>query len=117
MSLIRTDGLVCVAAGIVIAATASRLDGILGLPAAVLAAVGLGLIAYGAVLLALARRGAPASGVRTAVAVNVLWAVASVVVAATGSLTAVGTAVVLLQAVAVAAVAGLELRTLRQAAA
>jgi hypothetical protein len=117
MKLIHTDGLVCVTAGIVIAATASWLDGILGIPAAVVAAVGLGLIGYGALLLALAHRGAPPPGVRVVVAVNLLWAVASVVVAATGSLTPVGTAVVLLQAVAVGAVAGLELRTLRQAAA
>jgi hypothetical protein len=118
-SLIRADGLVCAVSGAAIAVAAPWLDDILGIPLSVLLAVGVGLVAYAAVLLVLARRGAPAAGVCAVVAANVLWALASVAVVAGDwlTLTAAGTALVLLQAAAVAGLAGVELRTLRQAAA
>jgi hypothetical protein len=118
-SLIRADGLVCAVSGAAVAVAAPWLDDVLGIPRAVLLTIGVGLVAYAAGLLVLARRGAPAAGVRAVVAANVLWAVASVAVVVGDwlTLTVAGAAVALLQAAAVAGLAGVELRTLRQAAA
>jgi hypothetical protein len=104
------------AAGLVCVAAAPVLDGTLGLPPQLLAVLGVILLAYAAALVPVARRGAPPRTVAAVVAVNAAWVVAGVVVVATDwlTLTAAGTAVVLLQAVAVAVLAALQLRALRR---
>ena len=115
VSLILVDAAVSFAAGLVCVAGAPVLDGALGLSAQLLAVAGLLLLAYAAGLVPVARHGAPTRAVAVVVALNAAWVVVSVVVTATDSLTltAAGTAVVLLQAVAVALLAALHLRALR----
>jgi hypothetical protein len=110
--LIRLDGLACAASAVAVVGAARWLDDAFGIPVAVLVAVGLGLAVYALALFALVRRGVTRGGVKAVIAVNALWTVTSVVVAIGGwlTLTAVGTAFVLLQATAVAAVAALEIR-------
>jgi hypothetical protein len=117
VGLVRLDAIACGAAGLLLAAAAPLLDGVLGIPGAVLAPVGLLLFAYAGLLALLARRGAPRRAVAGVIAGNALWALASVVVVVTDglTLTPAGGVVVLLQAVPVAALAALQLRALRRA--
>ena len=94
------------------------LDGLLGVPTALLQAVGLFLAAYAAALWIVASRpGVSRSAAWTVVALNLLWAAASVAVLANGwlPLTGLGTAFVLLQAGAVALFADLQIIGLRRA--
>ena len=113
---IRLDGFVSGAAGVLLAAGAPVLDGVLGVRAAVLVPLGLFLVAYAVALFALARAGAPARWVKAVIAANVVWVVASVVAVLADwlTLTTIGTAFALAQAAAVALIAELQLIALRR---
>lgn len=104
---IRLDALVSGASGLVAAAGAFALDGVLGVSAAFLVGLGIFLLAYAGLLLLLARRGAPTPGARAVIAGNSLWVAASVVavIADWLTLTTAGTVVALSQAAAVALIA------------
>jgi hypothetical protein len=113
---IRLDAVVTGTAGVLLAAGAPVLDGLLGVRPALLVALGVFLIAYAAALLVLARAGAPARWVKAVIAANVLWVAASVVAVLADwlTLTAFGTAFALVQAAAVALLAELQLIALRR---
>jgi hypothetical protein len=112
---INLDALMSGASGLLLAAAAPLLDGLLGAPVAFLVPLGFVLIAYATALILVARAGAPATGVKAVVAVNALWVVASVAVVLADllTLTATGTVITLLQATAVALLTALQLRSLR----
>ena len=113
---IRLDALMSGASGILAAAGAPALDGVLGVSTAFLVALGIFLLGYAGALLALARAGAPALGVSAVIAGNALWVVASVVTVFADwlTLTTAGTVVALAQAAAVAAIAEAQLIGLRR---
>jgi sulfite exporter TauE/SafE len=113
---IRLDAVVTGTAGVLLAAGAPVLDGLLGVRPALLVALGVFLIAYAAALLVLARAGAPARWVKAVIAANVLWVAASVVAVLADwlTLTAFGTAFALVPAAAVALLAELQLIALRR---
>lgn len=104
---IRLDALVSGTSGLVAAAGAVALDGVLGVSAAFLVALGIFLLGYAALLLLLARRGAPTTGAKAVIAGNALWVAASVVAVVADWLTlaTAGTVVALAQAAAVALIA------------
>lgn len=114
---IRLDALFSGAAGLLLAAGAPVLDGLLGVPPAVLVPLGLGLLGYALVLVAIARAGAPARWVKAVIVGNALWVVVSVlaVLADSLTLTTAGTVVALAQAGAVALLAELQLNAVRRA--
>ena len=113
---IRLDAVVTGAAGVLLAAGAPVLDGLLGVRPAVLVALGLFLIGYASALFVLARAGAPAPWVKAVIAANAVWVIASVVAVLADwlTLTALGTAFALVQAAAVALLAELQLIALRR---
>lgn len=106
------------ALGVLLAAGGDLLDDLLGIPVAVLMGVGGFLIAYAAALWFIgSRHKLSRPAVRVVAAGNLLWVAASVVAVAAGwwSPTALGTALVLAQAAAVALFAELQLIGLRRA--
>jgi hypothetical protein len=107
---LKIDAAVCATAGLVGAAGAVALDGVLGIPAGWLFGIGLLLVACGATLAWMSSSAAPEPFGRAAVVGNLAWAVVSVVAIVAGwwPLTAAGVAVVIAQAVAVTALADLE---------
>jgi hypothetical protein len=114
------DALASGAAGLLLLVAAGPLDGMLGLPTALLRWAGAVLVPFAAGLVYLARR--PHVSARAAWAVvvaNVLWAVDSALLLATGWVapTAFGTAFVLAQAALVAAFAVAEHAALRRSVA
>ncbi|WP_448608451.1 hypothetical protein [Geodermatophilus sp. URMC 60] len=112
---LRLDAVVTAANGAAYLLAAPLLDDLLGLPSGWLRGVGVFLLLFGAGVWAVAARPtSPAVG--TVVAANALWVAGSVLVAATGvgSPTAVGAGWVLLQALVVAAFAGLQVAGLRR---
>jgi hypothetical protein len=113
---LRVDALVSGTSGLLLAAAAPLLDGLLGAPVALLIPLGVFLLAYAGALVLVARRGAPAGAVKAVVAGNAVWVAASVavVLADALTLTATGTVVVLLQAAAVAVLAELQLASARR---
>jgi hypothetical protein len=113
---IRLDALVSGTSGVVAAAGAFALDGVLGVSAAFLVVLGIFLLGYAGWLLLLARRGAPAQGAKAVIAGNALWVGASVVavIADWLTLTSAGTAVALVQATAVALIAETQWVALRR---
>lgn len=101
------------AMGFLLAAGATQLEPVLGLPIALLRGVGVFLIPFAAFLVWLAPRALESRGlVWTIVVGNVLWVLASVLVLESRRVvpTALGTAFVVAQALAVAAFAYLEYR-------
>jgi hypothetical protein len=70
IALVRLDALACGASGLALPAAAPLLAGALGIPAAVLVALGLLLLECSGVLALLTRRGAPAAGVKAVIAGN-----------------------------------------------
>jgi hypothetical protein len=112
---VQADALMSGASGLVLAAAAPILDGALGVSVGFLIAVGIFLLLYAGLLVLVARRGAPAPAVKTVVAGNALWVVASVAVVLTDvlSLSTAGTVFTLLQAGAVAIVADLQYMSIR----
>jgi hypothetical protein len=116
---LQLDGVASGAMGLAFLAGGGQLDSLLGLPAAFLYGVGAFLVPYAAALFFLATR--PEIN-RTAawivVAGNVLWALDSVVLLATGwhDVTLLGEVIVLAQAAAVAGFAALQYAGLRRSA-
>lgn len=115
--LLLADGIVCGVAGAVLALDAGPLSDLLGMPSLMLRLVGLGLLPYAASLILLATRSTisrgPALGV---VALNLLWALASVALLFTGWVdpTTFGVAFTLAQAALVASFADLQFLALRR---
>ena len=109
------DALMSGTFGLLLAAAAPLVDGLLGAPAGFLIPLGILLLGYAGILVLLARRGAPAQAVLAVVAGNALWVAASVgvVLADLLTLTATGTALTLLQAGAVALLAAFQFRSVR----
>jgi hypothetical protein len=113
---IRLDAALSGAAGAGLLAGAPWLDGLLGASSALLAPIGVFLLAYAGALVLLARAGAPRRGAAAVIVGNVAWVAASVVVviADTLTLTTEGTVFTLAQAAAVLAIAELQLIALRR---
>lgn len=103
--------------GLVMAAGANLLEGLLAVPATLLRPVGLSLLPFAAVLIALATREAlSSSAVKAVIALNALWVVASVLLLVSGQVnpTLLGYAFVLIQAIAVLGFAELQWMGLRR---
>jgi len=114
---LRLDAVASGALGLLALAAAPLLDALLGVPSALLYPVGAGLLDWAAGLeLAAARPAVSRAVVRSVIALNALWVAASAAAALTGwlPLTALGTAFVAAQAVAVAGLADLQLVGLRR---
>lgn len=113
--LLQLDALMSGALGLLLAAAAPLVDGLLGAPVSFLVPLGIFLVGYAGILVVLARRGAPAPTVIAVVAGNAVWVAASVAVVLADllTLTATGTILTLLQASAVAVLAVLQLRSAR----
>jgi hypothetical protein len=113
------DALTSGACGLVLAAAAQPLSGLLGLPTGLLRGAGLALLPFAALVAWLGIRTAlPRAAVWALVAVNALWVVESVVLVLSGWVqpTGLGVAFVLAQAVLVALLAELEVVGLRRSA-
>jgi hypothetical protein len=116
---LRVDAAACAGMGLVLAAGAAALDDALGIPAGWLVGLGAVLIAFGAGLGWLSARATiPVALGWAVVAGNVAWVLASVAAVTMDwwPLTAVGIAIVIAQAVAVAALAEVEFVGLRRLA-
>jgi hypothetical protein len=110
------DAVASGALGVLLVAAGPALDDLLGIPVAVLVAIGLVLVAYTALPWMIgARRHLPTPASWAVVAGNLLWVAASVLVVVAGwwSPTAAGTAFVVAQAAAVALFASLQFLGLR----
>lgn len=117
---LKLDALASGPLGVLMAATASWVGGLLGLPEALLVIVGILLVAFAASLWYAATRPAPARlAVRAIIAANLAWVAASAAVVVAGwlPLTVLGTGFILAQAAAVAALAGFQFVALRRAGA
>jgi hypothetical protein len=113
---LQLDAVASGALGVLLVAAGPALGELLGIPVAVLVAVGLVLVAYAALLWILGtRRHLPTPASWAVVAGNLLWVAASVLVAAAAwwTPTAAGTAFVVVQAAAVALFAVLQFLGLR----
>ena len=105
------DAIISGATGALMALAATPLSGLLGLPAALLFGAGAVLLPFAAFLLYLATRTrVPRAAAWSVVGCNVLWAVASLALLATGWMdpTALGYAFTIFQALAVALFAELQ---------
>ncbi|MPZ85681.1 MAG: hypothetical protein GEV28_36990 [Actinophytocola sp.] len=112
---LTADGVATGASGVALTALAGVLDGPLGIGFGWLLGTGLFFLGWGAFVLHLGTRPTiNRRGATFVVAVNLLAALDSVLVALVGDLTALGTVVVLVLAVAVAAIAVLQIEGLRQ---
>jgi hypothetical protein len=117
--VLKVDAAACAAMGLALTAGAGALDDRLGIPSSWLVALGITLVACAARLAWLAAASTiPPALAGVVVAGNTLWALASVAAVAIGwwPLTSAGIAVVVAQAVAVAALAELEYVGLRRLA-
>ena len=114
--LVRFDAIVTGAFGVGLLAGGAVLDGPLGISAELLLPVGLVLAVYAAVLWFGVARRPSRPAVLTVVALNLLWAVGSVVAVAAGwlSATTLGNVLVLAQAAAVALLADVQWLALRR---
>jgi hypothetical protein len=111
------DGVATGANGVLYLAGAPLLDGWLGLPTEMLAAVGAFLIVYAALVLRLATRPEmPRVAVAAVIAANALWAIDSLIALALDwfTPTTVGQVLIAVQAVLVAGLAALQYVGLRQ---
>ncbi len=114
------DAVASAAAGLLMAGGARLLAPYLGLPQQLLLGAGLVLLPYAAWVAWLGSQRAPSSiAVRAVIAINILWVIDSVVLAASGWVqpTALGIAFIGAQAMAVAAFAALQAMALRRAGA
>ncbi|HWP17908.1 MAG TPA: hypothetical protein VNO84_02145 [Burkholderiaceae bacterium] len=110
------DGLTCLLMGVLLVASAAPLSELLGLAQQLLFVAGLVLLPSAALMFVAARQSPPARALVTLiVAGNVAWVAASVLVAVLASPTVLGLVFLLLQAAAVAVLAGLEQVGLRAA--
>ncbi|MFE0150495.1 hypothetical protein ACFWY5_25310 [Nonomuraea sp. NPDC059007] len=115
---LRLDAIGTGANGLLYLGAAAVFGGMFGLPAALLYPIGVFLAAFGAALLVLAARPAISkAAVGVVMAVNVLWVLASAetLIAGWFPLTALGTALVIAQAAAVAGFTALQYAGLRRA--
>ena len=115
---LRLDAAITAANGIAFLALFWLLDGRLGVPGGLLAAVGAFLVAFAAFVGRLATQASPHRGAVIAViAANVMWALDSVLLLAAGwfSPTTAGQVVIALQACGVAGLAALQYAGLRRA--
>jgi hypothetical protein len=115
MNLIRTalvaDAVACFASGALLAAGGTFLASLTGVPAAVSTPLGLFLLALGAFIAWVgARRETPRGPVLLIVVLNSAWVVGSIIVLLAGvlPLTMFGVAFVIVQAIAVAALAAIQ---------
>lgn len=118
-SLLRTvlaiDSLTCAVTGVALSSAAGALSEPLGLSAQLLRGAGLSLFPFAIYLAYLAKRDALSStGVRVAIALNVLWVLDSALLFAWTAPTALGYAFVSAQALAVLVISGLELVGLKR---
>ena len=114
---LKLDAVASGALGLLAAAAAPVLDGLLGIPAALLLPLGLFLVAYAAaVWLTGARTPVSRAAVRGIIGLNALWTVGSLAIVAGGwpALTPLGVVFVVAQAGAVALFAALQLAGLRR---
>jgi hypothetical protein len=105
------DAVVSGATGLVLMMAAGYVDGLLGLPAGLMRYAGASLIPFAALVGYLAsRQHLPGAAVWAVIVYNVLWALDSVLLLVSGWVapTALGTALVIAQALAVAAFAELQ---------
>lgn len=119
-TVLVADGLLCLAMGAGLIGLQGALAGPTGLSPAFLAGAGGLLLPVGAfILLVASGRFPPRAGLALVVAGNVGWAALSAILPAAGLIapTALGLALVLAQAAAVAVIAAVEARGLRGAAA
>jgi hypothetical protein len=103
--------------GVVMLLGAGALESLLSVPAALLRYAGVSLLPFAAALVYLStRQKVPPSSVRTVIAANVAWVVASVGLLLSGRIepNAWGVAVILLQAIAVAGFADVQYIALRR---
>ncbi len=114
---LKLDAVVCAIAGVALVALPGILGRALGVPAVALVVTGLVLLAWAVRLWLLGSRGTISRRAAwTVIGINALWTAGSVVLAfGWAALTAAGTAVLLVQAVAVFAFADLEYVGLRRA--
>ena len=108
---LRLDGVVSFGAGVAASFESASLEGVLGAPARVIFAVGIFMLAYGAAIGWLATRPRIDQRLVWGVVVgNLVWAVASALLAGSGwfSPATLGRALILGQAVAVAGFAALQ---------
>jgi hypothetical protein len=115
---LKLDALASGPLGLLMAATGSRVGGLMGLPGTLLVMVGILLVAFAASLWYTATRPTPPRfAIGAIIAANVAWVVASVSVLVAGwfPLTALGIGFVLAQAAAVAALAAFQFVALRRA--
>jgi hypothetical protein len=114
------DAIITGLTGVMLAAGAPILEGLLGLPAALLRGAGLSLLPFTAWLVYLIRKDPlPRTAVWVVVACNAMWAVDSIILLFTGLVdpTMVGMAFVVFQAVVVAGFAELQYVALRRSVA
>lgn len=105
-------------AGVMLAAGAGPLQGLLGLPTDLMRPAGLFLVAYAAVVAAIGRAPEPSQkAVLAVIAVNLLWTAESVLLLTGGQVapTALGAAFVIFQAVVVGGLALAQIVALRMA--
>lgn len=110
------DALLSGVSGVVLLAGAPALDGVLGPSTGVLLGLGAFFVLYAASLVVLARIGSPRTAVRVVAVGNLGWVGLSlgVVLSDALGLTTAGTVVAVLQAVAIAVVADLQLLAARR---
>jgi hypothetical protein len=118
--LLLVDAATCTAMGVALIAASGPIAGLTQLPAPLLSGAGVALLPVAALMaLVASRRPLPAAGLRLVVVGNLLWIAASIALLVGGWVApnALGTAFVLAQAIAVAALAMLEYLALRRLAA
>ena len=119
-TVLLADAIASGATGLLMVAGAGMLDGLLGLPVALLREAGLVLIPYvGFVAWVGTREAISRSAVQAIIALNVLWVAGSIGVLVSGWVapTMLGTAFVIAQAAVVAVLAELQFVGLRRSAA
>lgn len=113
--ILLLDAATCGAMGLALSLLAAPLEPLLGLPFTLLQYAGLALLPSGAFMAWVGtRQPAPPAGLRIIIAGNVLWVVASLLLLPWLSPTPLGYVFVILQAAAVAALAGLEVQASRR---
>jgi hypothetical protein len=116
--ILLADAVISGTTGVLMLAAASLLARVLGLPEPLLRYAGFSLLPFAALVLYLAKRDVlPRGGVWTIIALNAGWVIASVALLFLVAPNALGYAFVIVQAVAVAALAEMQYMGLRRAAA
>lgn len=110
------DAITCAGFGALVAGAAGLLEDLLGLPTNLLRGIGIALVPWVAMLVAIARRAAIERGtVLAVVAVNLAWIAGSAIllIGRREDITALGTAFVIVQALVVGLLAVLQTRSVR----